>query len=232
MKPRRLAIIPARGGSKRIPRKNIKHFFGIPIIVRVLDEISSSGLFDEIHVSTEDDQIREIVSLAGYQPGFQRTQRLSGDYVPLSDVLQSVVSRYREMGQSFDTIAMVFATAVLLDRETLKNAVNQYEDGDTTIQMISVAKYPVPIEWAMRMGESGMLDPVDRDKLSMRSQDLKEAWYETADFVLYSEKGIFSNDVNSLRRGFEVPYIPVDIDTQEDWHKAEILFGRRDNEKS
>ena len=230
MKPRRLAIVPARGGSKRIPRKNIKHFHGKPIIVRVLDEISSSGLFDEIHVSTEDEEIREIVAVAGYQPRFERTQQLSGDYIPLSDVLKSVISQYKELGESFDTITMVFATAVMLDRGTLRDAINKYEDGDTSIQMISVARYPVPIEWAMRMDKSGMLDPVDRENLSMRSQDLKDAWYETADFVFYSEECIYSNDVNSLRRGFELPYMSVDIDTEDDWRKAEVLFGLRNTD--
>ncbi len=229
MKSRRLAIIPARGGSKRIPRKNISPFYGKPIILRVLDEVSSGGLFDEIHVSTEDDEIRDVVSAAGYPPKFQRSQSLSGDYVPLSAVLTFVIGQYKELGESFNTIAMIFATAVLLERDILISAVNEFESGDTAIQMISVARYPVPIEWAMRMGESGLLKPVDREKLSMRSQDLEDAWYETADFVLYSEQSIFSNNVNSSRRGFEVPYIPVDIDTQNDWQMAEMMYISRRN---
>jgi len=224
---RRLAIIPARGGSKRIPRKNIKPFYGRPIILRVLDEVSSSGLFDEIHVSTEDAEIGEVVSAAGFPPKFQRSQALSGDFVPLRDVLTSVVRQYKELGISFDTIAMIFATAVLLDRDTLASAINQFETGDTNVQMISVAKYPGPIEWAMRKDENGTLEPVNREKLSMRSQDLPDAWYETADFVLYNENGILSSSTCSKRRGFELPYIPVDIDTLHDWLLAEILYGQR-----
>lgn len=220
----RLAVIPARGGSKRIPRKNIKPFYGKPIILRVLDEISSSGLFDEIHVSTEDDEIRDIVSEAGFSPKFLRAPSLSGDYVPLADVLASVIHEYGALGESFNTIAMIFATAVLLDRDTLVKAVSEFERGDRMIQMISVAKYPVPIEWAMRMGEGGLLDPVDAVKLSMRSQDLADAWFETADFVLYSEQSILSHNVNSRRRGFRVPHIPVDIDTEADWQTAEMVY--------
>ena len=227
MKPRRLAIIPARGGSKRIPRKNIKTFFGKPIILRVLDEVSASGFFGEIHVSTEDREITEIVSRAGYPPRFQREPELSGDDMPLSGVLRSVVSRYKDLGESFDTIALIFATAVLLDRRTLSSAVSRFEKGDTSVQMVSVAKYPVPVEWAMRMDEAGMLDPLKREKLGIRSQDLLEAWYETADFVLYDEQSIFSNDVHSPKRGFAIPYMSVDIDNHEDWELTRRIFTLR-----
>jgi len=225
MNTRRLAIIPARGGSKRIPRKNIKLFRGRPIILRVIDQISASGQFDEIHVSTEDREINKIVSVAGFPPKFSRSSTLSGDFVPLSEVLASVVDQYQQMGVSFDTIAMIFATAVLLDKDTLTKAICQFEHGDTNVQMISVARYPVPIEWAMRKDENGMLDPIEREMLSKRSQYLREAWYETADFVLYDERSILSNDASSAKRGFEIPYIPVDIDTPTDWKRAEMMYS-------
>lgn len=223
---RRLAVIPARGGSKRIPRKNIKPFDGRPIILRVLDEVAGCGLFDEIHVSTEDEEIEGVVSAAGYAPRFPRDPLLAGDHVPLKDVLSSVIYRFKVDGVKFDTIAMVFATAVFLDRQTLWHAVDLFEAGDKSVQVVSVAKYPAPLEWAMRMGRGGVLDPVDPTKLAMRSQDLQDAWYETADFVLYDEQGVISNNVGSLRVGFPVPHIPVDIDTEEDWKTAEMLYGR------
>ena len=233
-KMKRLVIIPARGGSKRIPRKNIKEFLGKPIIVRVLEEIAKSGLFDHIHVSTEDPEICKVVTNAGFAPPFSRPIDLAGDFTPLSDVLQSVVSQYRVRGIIFDTIALVFATAVMLDARTLKNAVKFYEaDGiQTNSQLISVSKYPVPIEWAMRMDSSGALIPVDKHALATRSQDLKSAWYETADFVLYREVGILSNNIHAERRGFEIPHIPVDVDTMDDRLLAEQLFNLQKIRKS
>lgn len=233
-KMKRLVIIPARGGSKRIPRKNIKEFQGKPIIVRVLEEVSKSGLFDYVHVSTEDSEISEVVSRAGFAPPFRRPPELAGDFTPLSDVLQSVVAEYRAQGIIFDTIALVFATAVMLKAKTLQDAVRLYEiDGlTTTSQLISISKYPAPIEWAMRMDSSGVLSPIDKQGLLIRSQDLKSAWYETADFVLYSEAGIFTNDIHAERKGFEVTHIPVDIDTIDDWRFAEQLFNLQPIQKS
>lgn len=233
-KMKRLVVIPARGGSKRIPRKNIKEFLGKPIIVRVLEEVAKSRLFDHVHVSTEDPEICKVVTNAGFTPPFSRPIDLAGDFTPLSDVLQSVVSQYKARGIIFDTIALVFATAVMLDAKTLQNAVQFYEvDGvKTNSQLISVSKYPVPIEWAMRMDSSGGLSPVNKHGLAMRSQDLKSAWYETADFVLYREAGIFSNDIHAERRGFEIPHIPVDIDTIDDWRLAEQLFNLKKTQRS
>ena len=218
-KPRRLAIIPARGGSKRIPKKNIKPFLGKPIIIRVLDEVKASGLFDEIHVSTEDDEVASIVSQAGYKPRFRRELDLS-----INGVLESVVRNYKGIDESFDTIVLIFATAVLLDHRTLKEAAIQFEKGDTSIQMMSIAKFPVPIEWALRMDHDEIVEPIQREKLSVRSQDLEDSWYETADFVFYSESSIFSNNVNSKRRGFKIQYIPVDIDTIDDFKMAEKIY--------
>ena len=137
--------------------------------------------------------------------------------------------RYKKLGDSFDTIALIFATAVMLDRATLNSAVNRFEKGDASAQMVSIAKYPVPIEWAMRKNRFGILKPIDKEKLAIRSQDLTEAWYETADFVLYNEENIFSNDVHSIKRGFVIPYTPVDIDTQEDWDLAESYFEKKNH---
>jgi pseudaminic acid cytidylyltransferase len=223
MKKRRLAIIPARGGSKRIPRKNIKPFLGKPIILHVLEKISGGELFDQLHVSTEDREILEIVSAAGFSPPFSRDPLLAGDHTPLSQVLRSVVQRYREQGERFDTIVLIFATAVLLEPETLSRALLQFESMDGSAEMISVAKYPVPIEWAMRMEPSGEMTPVQREKLSVRSQDLHEAWYETAEFVLYDEESLFAEHDTPPRIGFPVSHLSIDIDTMEDWAMAERI---------
>ena len=169
---RRLAIIPARGGSKRISRKNIKPFLGKSIILRVLDQVSASNLFAEIHVSTEDDEIAELVSKAGYRPRFSRDASLTGDGTPLSEVLKAVLDEYHRLGESFDTIALVFATAVLIDHHVLKKAMEEFEMGDTMIQLLSVAKYPTPIEKAMRIGKDNHLVPVNLESMRTSPNNL------------------------------------------------------------
>ncbi|MBT3717510.1 MAG: acylneuraminate cytidylyltransferase family protein [Gammaproteobacteria bacterium] len=223
MKKKRLAIIPARGGSKRIPRKNIKPFLGKPMILHVLEEISKDGLFDEIHVSTEDEEILQLVTNAGYPPPFRRDPLLSDDYTPLNQVLRAVVERYKAEGQTFDTIVLIFATAALMEVASLRAAIHQFEAVEESAEMISVARYPAPIEWAMRMDESGQLHPAQPEKLSVRSQDLEEGWYETAEFVIYDERSLLEKNINILRMGFPIQYLSIDIDSIEDWVLAEKL---------
>jgi N-acylneuraminate cytidylyltransferase len=223
MKKKRLAIIPARGGSKRIPRKNIKPFLGKPMILHVLEEISKDGLFDEIHVSTEDEEILQLVTNAGYPPPFRRDPLLSDDYTPLNQVLRAVVERYKAEGQTFDTIVLIFATAALMEVASLRAAIHQFEAVEGLAEMISVARYPAPIEWAMRMDESGQLHPAQPEKLSVRSQDLEEGWYETAEFVIYDERSLLEKNINILRMGFPIQYLSIDIDSIEDWVLAEKL---------
>ena len=222
---KRLAIIPARGGSKRIIRKNVKPFLGKPIILRVLDQVTASNLFTEIHVSTEDKEISELVSKAGYKPRFSRDASLAGDETPLSDVLKSVLKEYHKFGESFDTIALVFATAVLIDHHVLEKAMKEFEMGDTKVQLLSVTKYPIPIEKAMRMKPDHHLTPINQERMSLPSNNLQDMWYETGDFVIFNEQGVIRNNPDSLKKGFPLPqWLSIDIDTHEDWELAECMY--------
>ena len=224
-KKKRLAIIPARGGSKRIHKKNIKFFLGIPIILRVLKEVSESNLFDEIHVSTEDEEIAKIVTSAGFEIKFLRDNSLSCDDTPLGDVIKKVIEKYKELGQSFDTIAMIFSTAVLIDRDLIKMAINEFENGDTSVQLLSISKFPAPIERAMRMSENNSLNSIDIKAMEQPSNSLSDAWYETGDFVVYNENGVLTNSPTSPKRGYCLPqWLSIDIDNLEDWEAAEWVF--------
>ncbi|MBT4299673.1 MAG: hypothetical protein HOD47_00435, partial [Gammaproteobacteria bacterium] len=194
-----------------------------PMILHVLEEISKDGLFDEIHVSTEDEEILQLVTNAGYPPPFCRDPLLSDDYTPLNLVLRAVVERYKAEGQTFDTIVLIFATAALMEVASLRAAIHQFETVEGLAEMISVARYPAPIEWAMRMDESGQLHPAQPEKLSVRSQDLEEGWYETAEFVIYDERSLLEKNINILRMGFPIQYLSIDIDSIEDWVLAEKL---------
>ncbi|MBT6651370.1 MAG: hypothetical protein HOB39_01360, partial [Gammaproteobacteria bacterium] len=122
-----------------------------------------------------------------------------------------------------DTIVLIFATAALMEVASLRAAIHQFEAVEESAEMISVARYPAPIEWAMRMDESGQLHPAQPEKLSVRSQDLEEGWYETAEFVIYDERSLLEKNINILRMGFPIQYLSIDIDSIEDWVLAEKL---------
>lgn len=119
----RIAIIPARGGSKRIPKKNIKDFCGRPMIIHILEELRNACIFDEIHVSTDDPEIFSIVSSHGFKPDFFRPHELGGDYEPLSSVINYVLRHFLINGITFDTVGLFFPTAPLLTADLIKNAV-------------------------------------------------------------------------------------------------------------
>jgi pseudaminic acid cytidylyltransferase len=224
-KKRRIAVIPARGGSKRIYKKNIKPFLGEPIILRVLKEVSKSKLFTEIHVSTDDEEIVKIVEKSGYKVRFLRSSELSGDMTPLSDVIKEVIYSYKELGESFETIALIFSTAVFLKSKLINAAIDEFEDGNTDIQLMSIAKFPAPIERALRVGEDNSITPVNEELISHPSNNLGDAWYETGDFVIYNEKGVLTNNQKSIKRGFCLPQlISIDIDNMEDWEQAERVY--------
>jgi len=220
---KRLLIIPARGGSKRIPRKNIRQFLGRPLILRVLEEVTKEKLFDDVHVSSEDDEILQLVSQFGFSPEFSRDPSLSDDFTPLSLVTTSVLNQYLELGKSFDTIVLVYATAAFLRFDTLKSAIEKFESLGPGVKMISVAEYPVPIEWAMRMSDKNELTPTNPSGLEFRSQDLEPAWYETAEFVIYDETSIQPTNPDIKQIGYPITHMSIDIDTEEDWIKAEKI---------
>lgn len=222
---KRLAIIPARGGSKRIPRKNIKIFHGKPMILWVLDQIKASEQFDVIHVSTDDDEIFKLVSSAGFPPEFMRNPVAATDSAPLSDVKKDVLESFRERGRSFDTVAIFFATAVFLDAKSITRALKQFESNERINEMISVAKFQVPIEWAFTMGVDGVLTAINGIGISTRSQDLPVSWHETGEFVFY-KKGALDAPKNCavIKGGYPIEYLSIDLDTPEDWDRAEQLF--------
>ena len=220
MNKRRLAVIPARGGSKRILRKNIKSFLDTPIILRVIKEINKSDLFEEIHVSTEDDEIRQLVTEYGCEPRFKRPKELADDFTPISDVINFTIKEYKKYGKTFDTIFLVFPTAAMLKSYIIIDAVRKFESRNADLEMISIKKYPVPIEWAYKIDPDSIVEPISPDSLKKRSQDLVDKYYETGEFVIYTSK---SYNKNYPRIGYEIPYQTVDIDDESDWLLAENL---------
>ena len=152
-KLRRLAIIPARLGSKRIKKKNIRLFFGKPIISYPIKQLKLSGLFDKIFVSTEDKAVKKIAESYGAKVDFLRSKKLSKDKTPLILVLKNVISELKKRGEVYDEIWMIYACNPLLSKKNIIKAKNEFQKTLKTFPMISMKEFEVPIEWAFEKGK-------------------------------------------------------------------------------
>jgi len=225
---KRLAIIPARGGSKRIPHKNIKDFCGKPMMVHSLEAAKQTGLFDTIHVSTDDAKIGEVAETYGFNTDFFRPEALSDDHATMMDAIKYVVEKYETLGTTFDTITLLYATSPLIDPSDLKKACANFEAGDMKKALLAVTSFPAPIEQAFRMKENADLYPDNAEALATRTQDLQHAFYDAGMFAIYSPEYIKAakggGDFCTFK-GHEVPSFRVtDIDWPDDWARAEALY--------
>ena len=226
--PRRIAIVPARGGSKRLPGKNIRSFYDKPIIAYILDTARRSELFDVIHVSTESPRIIETVERLGFPVDFPRPKELADDHTPVMPVLKYVLETYKARGEKFDQVALLDATAALIDPIDLKGAAALYDKMRGERPVLSVTSYPVPVEWAYARQEDGGLVPVQPGMFAVRSQDLEMKYYDSGCFALFPTSWV----LNAEAAGDETNYIGyvlqkhkvVDIDDAEDWVLAEALY--------
>lgn len=225
---RRLAIIPARGGSKRLPDKNIRLFHGKPMIGHILDVARESGLFDVIHVSTEDSRIQEVVAQLGYPIQFLRPAALADDHTPLMPVLKYVVETFRERGETFDQVALLMACAPLIAAGDLQNAAALCDRGEGKRAVLSVAPYPVPVEWAYARKGNGELVPRQPGLFATRSQDLETCFYDAGCFAFFPTEQILREEGPGGDQNYVGLLIPkwkaVDIDDAEDWEMAKRLF--------
>ncbi|MGP1255692.1 MAG: acylneuraminate cytidylyltransferase family protein [Kiloniellales bacterium] len=221
-----LAIVPARGGSKRIPRKNLVPFAGRPLIAHPLAAAVASGLFDEIHVSTDDAAIAEVATAEGCPPRFARPSELSDDYTGLLDVLRWVVHEYEGGGESITTVTLIYATAPLLEAADLAGGFALFREHGGSAPVLSVAEFPAPAQWAAIVAEDGRLEFLDRAATEVRSQDLPPTYYDAAAFNLYGRDHLMKMAASDLRYlPYPLPrYRVTDIDTQEDLALAERLY--------
>lgn len=227
---RRLAVVPARGGSKRIPDKNVRDFCGKPMIAHVLSAAKDSGLFDKIHVSTDSERILEAVKALGFPADFPRDASLAGDHTPLFPVLEWVLKEYGRRDESFDEVCLLLPCAPLIEAQDLLAACRVFRENGGERPLISVAEFPVPVEWAFRRDERGRLTPLQPGKFAVRSQDLEKAYYDAGAFIFFPARRIASGE--PLTDTDYVSYIlpkakAVDIDGEEDWKLAEALYRGR-----
>ena len=230
---KRLAIIPARGGSKRIPNKNVKLFCGKPMISYILNSAQKSMLFDTIHVSTDKGEIKSIVENMGFPIDFMRSPALADDFTPLMPVLKFVTDSYASRGQLFDQVWLLMACAPLIGFSDLQQAAKLFEQSEDCNSLLAVTEYPVPIEWAFSLEKDGRLKPVQPGMFSVRSQDLEKKYFEAGIFAVYSSSIVQASegagsDADSV--GFVLPKRKaIDIDDEADWATAEALYRERNS---
>ncbi len=225
---KRLAVIPARSGSKRVPGKNIRDFHGKPMIAHTIRAALESDTFDVVNVSTDSDEIAGVAETYGANVDFKRPPELSDDMTPILPVVKYVAQQFAEQGGCFDTVALLYATSPMLFSQDLKEAASVFEAGDLLNPLLAVAPFPCPIEWAFRMEEKGMLAPAVPGGFAIRSQDLKPAYFDAAMFCFYSYQFLQQSagaGSDLVFRGFPVDARRVtDIDTPDQWQMAEAMY--------
>jgi len=223
----RLAIIPARGGSKRIKNKNILDFFGKPLISYALDAAKKSKLFDKIHVSTDSKEIKDIVENLGYKVDFLRKSELADDFTGLFPVLKWVFNEYKKKGIVFEDVFCIMPCAPLLTSSDLKSAYKIFKNFNSKNPLLVASPYNVPIEWAFFRQEDSVLIPKDKKALLLRSQDIRPTFYESGPFNIFS--AVHLNDDNFFNKYKYISYLinkskAIDIDDLEDLELAKILY--------
>ncbi len=215
-----LAVIPARGGSKRIPRKNIKNFLGKPIIAYSIETAVKSKLFNEIMVSTDDKEIAEIAKSYGAKIPFFRTKETANDFASLNDVIIEVINKYKKLNQIFNYVCLILPTAPLIKIENLIKGYKLLKNSEFD-SIRPIVKYGFPIQRAFRLTEQNEVLPINTNDFKKRSQDLEPTYHDSGQF--YWIKG--NKDLSENKGAFEISEIEVqDIDNETDWQLAELKY--------
>ena len=221
-----LAMITARGGSKRIPRKNIKEFNGKPIIAYSIEAALASGVFDEVMVSTDDEEIAEIAKKYGAKVPFFRSEKTANDFATTVDVIEEVLNTYKERGEEFDIFCCIYPTAPFITAKRLKDAVEELSNSDAD-SLIPVVRFSYPPQRAMEVHD-GKLVFRQPENLSKRSQDLEPHFHDAGQFYVvrsesfFKNRGIMVGDILPM----ELSELEVqDIDNEVDWKLAELKYN-------
>ena len=221
-----VAIIPARGGSKRIPRKNIKDFCGKPMIAWSIKAALQSGCFERIIISTDDEEIAEVALRFGAEVPFIRPEELSGDFVATIPVIKHAIQWLNANQTIPDWVCCIYATAPFISADALQSGLTLIQQQDTDY-VFSVTSYAFPIQRAIKLQQNGTVKMFSPEHFNTRSQDLEEAYHDAGQFywgartAWLEEKPIFSSESYPV---ILPRHLVQDIDTQEDWIRAELMF--------
>ncbi len=221
----RIAIITARGGSKRIPQKNIKEFYGRPIIAYSIETALQSGLFDEVMVSTDSDEIAEVAKRFGATVPFMRSEATSNDYADTTDVLKEVIDEYKKRGIVFPIFCCIYPTAPFITVQKLKESLDLLLDDDV-YNVIPMVPFSFPPQRGM-IRDGKYIIAAYPEHIEKRSQDLQEILHDCGQFYWCKTEKFMKND--DILSNHTVPYIVPetevqDIDNESDWELARIKF--------
>lgn len=225
MKGKKIAIITARGGSKRIPKKNIKEFCGKPILAYSIQAALDSGLFDEVMVSTDSEEIAEVARKYGANVPFMRSEKTSDDFATTADVLLEVLEEYEKRGQIFEYMTCIYPTAPFVTPEKLQQAMKRIQQ-EQAVMVLPVVAFSYPPQRGYII-ENQHLQMKWKENFSKRSQDLEPLYHDCGQFYVYEveryrqRKGLITDEI--------VPIIVddlevQDIDNESDWKLAELKY--------
>ena len=222
----KIAIIPARGGSKRIPRKNVKEFCGKPMIAYSIEAAIESGCFDRVLVSTDDKEIAAVAEFYGAEVPFIRPSEISDDHATTSEVIRHAIIWCEQQGWQVQHVCCIYATAPFIDKADLLLGYKKLIDEEVQF-VFSAALFPFPIQRAIGLNAKGEVSMIQSKHALTRSQDLTESYHDAGQFY-WGRKSAFLKDELIFAKHSRVVLVPrdraQDIDSPEDWEFAEVLF--------
>lgn len=224
MSTKNLAIITARGGSKRIPRKNIKPFCGKPILCYSIEAALSSGVFDEVMVSTDDEEIAQVAKKAGAKVPFFRSAETADDYASTDDVIMEVIKAYQQIGQYFDSFCCIYPTAPFLSSERLRSAMELLKEADS---VMPVVPFSYPPQRGLIVNDAGFVERQFPEYATARSQDLPKIYHDCGQFYACRTDAFLAAGTTDVERLLPLVLTELevqDIDTMEDWELAELKY--------
>jgi len=219
-----IAIIPARGGSKRIPRKNIKAFCGQPMIAYAIKAAQVSGLFEHVLVSTDDAEIQIIANSLGAETPFIRPVNLANDFTATVPVVAHAIQACEALGWQFSNVCCIYPGVPFIEVDDLKGSLKKMTERGSEYGF-PVTEFPAAIQRALRHSSNGLMAPFNPEYELTRTQDLEVAFYDPGQFYWGTKQAWLTNNrIHSSGVGYEIPnWRVVDIDTPADWERAERL---------
>jgi pseudaminic acid cytidylyltransferase len=223
-----VAIIPARSGSKRIPKKNVKDFFGKPLIAYSIETALASNLFEKVVVTTDDEQIAKIAQKFGAEVPFIRPKELSDDFTGTVDVVNHAIEYLESKGESYEYICTIYATAPLLQEKYLIQGYESLKNSDA-VNAFSATTMPFPIQRTFKLDANGRCEMFTPEHYMTRSQDLEEAYQDAGQFYFTNRTRQIESKNKVVFSDISIPiilprHLVQDIDTLEDWTRAEYMY--------